>query len=212
MVLIQGTGLVAVLVAALHHLYSVSHSPVAVYVALWAVFHLCEYTFTARYLPRTATKWLFLLFGAVGAGNLLVVHLASIAEHWITEKHFLPVWRAHSAAGLAIAASGIVIRALAIKHCGNSFSHYIESEKPQKLVTNGIYAWCRHPSYLGFILFFMGMQTVLGNVVVYAVSMVILFRFFRCRIRLEEIVLVHNMYEKEYEKYQERVSALIPFF
>lgn len=209
MVALQATGLLAVLFGCLYRLYQTPNTPLAIYIALWAVFHLCEYYVTKTYLPRTATQWLFLLFGAVGMGNLFAVHCISLTEHALTQRF----WRYHGfpVLGLALAGAGIVVRALAIKHCGNSFSHYIEPDRPQELVTHGIYAWCRHPSYLGFILYTMGMQTILGNLVVYAMSMVILFRFFLSRIYMEEIVLVENLYPGQYEKYQERVPALVPF-
>lgn len=209
MVVVQATGLSAILLTSLYRLYETPNTPLAIYIALWAIFHLCEYYVTQKYLPRTATQWLFLLFGATGMGSLFAVHCVSLAEHALTQRF----WKYHGfpILGLSIASAGIIVRALAIMHCGNSFSHYIEPERPQKLVTKGIYAWCRHPSYLGFILFVMGMQTILGNVAVYVLSMFILFRFFLTRIRLEEIVLVENLYPGQYETYQENVPALVPF-
>lgn len=209
MVAFQAGLLVSVFIFALYRFLSEQGSVLAIYMALWSIFHLCEYYVTQKYLPRTATEWLFLLFGARGAGNLFMVHIGSILEYALTQKY----WRYHGyvLVGVPLALSGIVVRALAIQHCGNSFSHYIESERPQKLVTNGIYAWCRHPSYLGFILYVMGMQVLFGNIFIYVMSMVILFRFFSERIELEEIVLVNNLYGEAYEKYSEKVSALVPF-
>lgn len=209
MVLVQGLGLCTILISTIIHLWKDNDSRLAMYVAMWAVFHLSEFYVTKTYLPRTATKWLFILFGAVGAGNLFAVHLASIAEYGLTIRY----WKYHGypKLGLFVASLGIVIRGLAIKHCGNSFSHYIESEQPRTLVTRGVYAWVRHPSYLGFILYVMGMQLMVGNLVIYVMSMIILFRFFQVRIRLEEFVLINNFYGEAYEKYAERVSALLPF-
>lgn len=209
MVLVQGVGLCTVLGSALFHFWNNNDSRLALYVALWAFFHLSEYCVTRTYLPRTANKWLFLLFGAVGAGNLFAVHLASIAEYGLTQRY----WKYHGfpILGVILSFSGITIRGLAIKHCGDSFSHYIETEQPRTLVTRGVYAWVRHPSYLGFILYVMGMQILLGNLVIYVMSMAILFRFFLVRIRLEESVLINNLYGEAYKTYAEKVSALVPF-
>lgn len=209
MVLVQGTGLLTIFGSALLYLFNNNGSKLAIYVALWAIFHLTEYYVTRTYLPRTANKWLFLLFGAVGAGNLFAVHMASVVEYGLTQRY----WKYHGfpMLGILFALSGITVRALAIKHCGNSFSHYIETQQPRTLVTRGVYAWVRHPSYLGFILYVMGMQILFGNLVIYVMSMAILFRFFSVRIRLEESVLINNLYGEAYEKYAERVSALVPF-
>lgn len=209
MVFVQATGLVTILARAIYYKWTATESVVPLYIAVWAVFHLSEYYVTKSYLPRTATQWLFLLFGASGAGNLFALHLASIVEYILTTKY----WKFHGfpVYGAVLALIGIAIRGLAIKHCGDSFSHYIETEKPRMLVTKGVYSFCRHPSYLGFILYVMGMQLMVGNLVIYAMSMVILFRFFLVRIRLEEVVLVNNLYGEQYEKYAERVCALIPY-
>lgn len=208
MVVLQATGLVSVLFVCVFHLWTSPGSVLAIYAGLWAIFHLSEYCVLKLYLPRTANCWLFLLFGARGAGNLFAVHLASGIEYWLTKTY----WKYHGfpLLGISIALTGITVRGLAIKHCGNSFSHYIETEEPRTLVTEGVYGWVRHPSYLGFILYVMGMQLLFGNIVVYVISMVILFRFFLMRIRLEELVLINNLYGEEYEKYSDRVSALFP--
>lgn len=181
---------------------------VLAYVLIWALFHLCEYYFTATYLPRTVTPYSFLLYGATGSAHLMAVHLASLCEHVYTRR----IWSNHGhwAAGLALAVVGVIVRGAAIKTCGNSFSHYIESQGTPVLVTHGIYRICRHPSYLGFLVYVCGMQAILGNVVMLAVSLGVLGWFFVRRIRVEEWFLVHRTFPDTYPAYQQAVWALIP--
>ncbi|OBA23797.1 ICMT-domain-containing protein [Metschnikowia bicuspidata var. bicuspidata NRRL YB-4993] len=201
--------LVTVGLASLYSIVWGGNSRLAKYTLAWACFHLAEYGCTKRYLPRTVTPHLFLIWGARGAVPLAAVHLASICEYLLTRKygrhHGLP------ACGVLLAAAGIFVRGKAIHDCGNSFSHYIETETPQRLVTSGIYAWCRHPSYAGFLLYVVGMQTILGNVLVHALSLVVLVRFFGRRIQIEEHFLVARFYGARYEEYRARVCALVPY-
>lgn len=205
-VAVQTAILFASATAALLHF---SSSPTLLaYVVGWAVFHWCEYYFTATYLPRTVSPYSFLIYGATGSAHLMAVHAVSVCEHMYTR------WKwsnhGHWAIGAAVALAGVVIRSVAIKTCGNSFSHYIETSGGAELVTHGIYGYCRHPSYLGFLVYVGGMQMILGNVVMLAVSIGVLARFFVRRIRVEEWFLAHRIFPDTYPQYQLQVWALIP--
>ena len=43
---------------------------------------------------------------------------------------------------------------------GRSFNHYIQTTKAEshKLVTTGVYAWSRHPAYVGWFYWSLGTQ------------------------------------------------------
>ena len=45
-------------------------------------------------------------------------------------------------------------------HAGRNFNHLVQSTKSEthELVTSGIYAWSRHPSYVGWFLWSVGTQ------------------------------------------------------
>lgn len=139
------------------------------------------------------------------------VHCASLLEYVLTAKGrtYSYFWW-----GLLVAFFGILVRALAIRTCGNSFSHYIETgdrtdADDTTLVTTGIYAWCRHPSYSGFLLYVVGMQMVLGNIWMAVFCVAVLARFFIGRIRVEEWFLLRRY--PEYAEYKASVCALVPF-
>lgn len=183
------------------------------YILLWSFFHASEYLTTYYYLPRTVTPYSFLMYGARGSIHLAAVHVASILEHIIT----LRLWNGHGSMwGTPLAIGGIFIRMAAIATCGNSFSHYIETgarsgeNHPNQLITHGIYSWCRHPSYIGFLVYVVGMQVILGNFLLSLLSVIVLGRFFVQRMDVEEWILVNQMYGQEYVEYQKRVKRMIP--
>lgn len=182
--------------------------PLSAYLLIWAIFHSCEYLCTAMYLRRTLTPYSFLVYGATGSTHLMAVHLLSIMEHIVTSRR----WGNHGQVfmGIPVSLAGIAIRDLAIKSCGDSFSHYIETQGTHRLVTNGIYSFCRHPSYLGFLIYVLGMQMILGNKIMLVFSFSVLAWFFFKRIRLEEWFLVHRIFGEAYVRYQQEVPALIP--
>lgn len=207
LVITQCGFILTVAAAALYGLIYTGSVLIPTYLLLWSTFHSSEYFMTWKYLPRTVTPYSFLIYGARGSAHLAAVHFLSLLEH-VASRHF---WSSfYFVLGVLVALSGIGIRALAISTCGNSFSHYIETRTESQLVTTGIYSWCRHPSYLGFLMYVCGMQMVLRNVATFLISVAILFRFFTQRIRVEEWFLVHRLYGQAYVDYQSRVLRIFP--
>ena len=66
-----------------------------------------------------------------------------------------------------------------------NFHHHVQKKQRQghELVTHGIYAWLRHPSYFGFFWWAVGTQLVLGNVFCFFIYVFVLWRFFFRRIK-----------------------------
>lgn len=111
-----------------------------------------------------------------------------------------------------------------------NFSHLIVYTKAPEhsLVRTGIYGWSRHPSYVAFFYWALGTQIFVGNPVSLVVFSIVLFRFFRHRIKgameqnegdgraltsfstVEEWYLV-KFFGPEYVQYQREVPARIPF-
>lgn len=114
--------------------------------------------------------------------------------------------------GLTLVTFGILLRSIAMITAANNFSHVIKDDlsKGHKLVTEGIYAFCRHPSYLGFFAFAIGGQIILGNFISCAVFIYVLQKFFRQRIIYEEATLL-KAYPKEYSEYKTKIWSGIPF-
>jgi protein-S-isoprenylcysteine O-methyltransferase Ste14 len=85
----------------------------------------------------------------------------------------------------------------------------IQSERKQRVVSTGVYAFVRHPMYLGMILMFTGAPLLLasrfGLVMAAAITLLLAFRITR-----EERLLAEEL--DEYEEYRRKVRhRLLPF-
>ena len=125
-----------------------------------ALFHLSEYITTALSNPQNLSFDSFLV-------NHSIQYWAAMLASWLEYaaiNYFFPGLKAGlglvTYTGLVICLVGELIRKLAMLHAGRNFNHLVQSHKSRehKLVTTGIYAWSRHPSYLGWFLWSVGTQ------------------------------------------------------
>lgn len=112
--------------------------------------------------------------------------LISWVEFWI-EFFFAPGWKLHTSvliAGVVIVLVGQALRVAAMWTAAANFSHRIEYQKRQEhvLVTHGVYRFVRHPSYMGWFLWTIGSQVLLGNPLCALGYSVVSWGFFRDRI------------------------------
>ncbi|GAB1289298.1 Protein-S-isoprenylcysteine O-methyltransferase [Apodemus speciosus] len=117
-----------------------------------------------------------------------------------------------SATGLLMVVFGECLRKAAMFTAGSNFNHVVQSEKSDThtLVTSGVYAWCRHPSYVGWFYWSIGTQVMLCNPICGVVYALTVWRFFRDRTEEEEISLIH-FFGDEYLDYKKRVPTGLPF-
>ncbi|KAK6501575.1 hypothetical protein TWF481_009410 [Arthrobotrys musiformis] len=177
-----------------------------------SVFHFLEFWITARYNTRRANLGSF-LFTNGRAYN--AAHTFAIAEY-LLETHFfatsLHPSRPVFIFGLLLIFSGQLLRSLAMAHAATSFNHHVAyvKEVDHRLVTSGVYRYFRHPSYLGFWMWGLGTQVMMGNPVSFVGYAVVLWRFFRGRIYYEERYLV-KFFGQRYIDYRNRTWVWIPF-
>jgi protein-S-isoprenylcysteine O-methyltransferase Ste14 len=130
------------------------------YSYVMCVFHVSEYIVTAYHNPGTVSTDAFLLNQSAQYG---LAAFAACSEFlleyylWPTSKssyHFV------SLIGLVCCLLGDSFRKYAMYHAGTNFNHLIETHKrdDHRLVTDGVYGWCRHPSYAGWFLWAVGTQ------------------------------------------------------
>ncbi|KAG5921912.1 hypothetical protein E4U42_005671, partial [Claviceps africana] len=114
--------------------------------------------------------------------------------------------------GLVMVLAGQLVRSAAMLHAGTSFNHTVQTRRAAShtLVTTGVYALVRHPSYFGFFYWGLGTQLVLGNTLCFLAYAFVLWRFFRSRVRVEEERLV-DFFGDEYRRYRASVGTMIPF-
>lgn len=85
----------------------------------------------------------------------------------------------------------------------------IQSERKQRVVSTGVYAFVRHPMYLGIVLMFAGapllLESQFGLLIAAAITLLLAFRITR-----EERLLAKGL--DEYGEYRRKVRyRLLPF-
>ena len=144
----------------------------------------------------------------LGAFSVLAILLAYFSAY--TDRH--DFWTIDGDAvrwtGFALFTVGGVLRLWPVFVLGRRFSGLVAIQKEHRLVTTGIYATIRHPSYLGLLM------TVAGWVLVFrsGIGLIIAALFVPIilgRIRAEERLLA-SQFGAEYEAYRARTSRLIP--
>ena len=167
--------------------------PLPFFLAALSLFHLLEYAVTATYNPSQASTTAFLLnngkayniahcLAFLECGARLTLKVPSLAGLMgASLKTVL------TALGLVLMVLGQGVRTAGMATAGSNFNHIVQSRKQRGhiLVTGGVYALLRHPSYFGFFWWGLGTQIVLGNAVCLAGYAVVLWRFFRRRIESE---------------------------
>jgi protein-S-isoprenylcysteine O-methyltransferase Ste14 len=92
---------------------------------------------------------------------------------------------------------------------GRSYSASLITREDHRLITHGMYAYVRHPIYLGVCFVITGIamftSSLLGLIVLWSTIPFIL-----RRIRTEESMLIDEFGE-EYEEYRGRTRKLVPF-
>jgi protein-S-isoprenylcysteine O-methyltransferase len=170
------------------------------FLASLSLFHFLEYYITAEYNTPYATISAFLLSQNGSAYN--IAHSTAMLECLLTrllapssyfnltsyifggptfaERYVVPL-------GLVMMIIGQFTRSFAMVTAATNFNHTVQVRRREghELVTNGIYAWLRHPSYFGFFWWGLGTQVVLGNRLCLAAYTLVLWRFFNSRIRSE---------------------------
>ena len=91
----------------------------------------------------------------------------------------------------------------------NNFNHNIETKKRKEhfLVKNGIYFYERHPSYIGFFFFAVGLQIYIFNFFTMILFSFILWNFFKVRIYYEEIYL-EDFFGEEFLDFRDNVNSV----
>jgi protein-S-isoprenylcysteine O-methyltransferase len=171
------------------------------FVATLALFHYLEFDMTARYNIADASVSSFLL--SSNGVAYLAAHMSALAEvlvrYWVYSD-YAPVWlrlpwklptlipslppSMSVGLGSGLILMGQLVRSTAMEHARANFNHVIQWTKKadHTLVTDGVYAFSRHPSYFGFFWWGLGTQVLLGNRVCFVMYAVVLWKFFHHRI------------------------------
>ncbi|MGB8519949.1 MAG: isoprenylcysteine carboxylmethyltransferase family protein [Candidatus Tumulicola sp.] len=110
-------------------------------------------------------------------------------------------------AGVGLCAAGLGLMAATLVAFGSSFRIGIDMERPDSLVTTGLFAYSRNPMYVAFTMVLSGQFLVLPTwlFLLYLFAFVALFH----RQVLREEVYLASHYGNEYQAYRKRVRRYI---
>lgn len=124
---------------------------------------------------------------------------------WLLGPFWVSAWTGWL--GLALEAAALIGFAVALKSFGDSFRMGIDEQKPDALVTSGMFAISRNPIYVCFLMFFLG-QLLVNPCLALAV-MVLLIALAIHRQILREEAFLRQHYGAEYQAYCARVRRYL---
>jgi len=109
--------------------------------------------------------------------------------------------------GVLLCLAGLTLLFLSLVSFGKSFRVGIDPDRPDRLVTTGVFAFSRNPIYVAFALVLLGQFLVFSNwiLVVYLVAAIALFH----RQVLREEEFLKKQYGREYLEYCDRVKRYL---
>jgi len=192
---------------------------VPLFLVLVTIFHSVEFVFTVAFHPDDVSFRAFLLT-PVPAGGYSIAMIAAVAEFWLETSlngAGLPALLPRVAqlttlwTSFALSLSGWALRTAALFTAQANFTHLVawRRQASHSLVTCGVYSWCRHPGYVGWFVWSVSTQLVLGNLVCLVAYAAVAWKFFASRIPTEERLLV-QFFGHEYVEYAHRVPCGLP--
>ena len=142
----------------------------------------------------------------------LVITSSITACEWIGQTHQPDMFDGApwlKSAALIVIVAGLAVRWSAVFFLGKAFSANVAIREAQALNTSGLYAFVRHPSYLGMLLVFLaiGIHSRYWLSLGFAVIPTTLALLYR--INVEEKAL-NEAFGDEYAAYSKRTKRLIP--
>lgn len=150
-------------------------------------------------------SWRIIDYGSKAA-RLTALLAAFVTPPWVSGTRRIWLY----GAGLLVMAGGALIRRRCFKALGDSFTFEVKVTDRQKIVNDGIYAYIRHPSYSGGLLYNLGMGLALTNGLSTAVLGLGMALFYVYRVSVEEAALL-RVRGDEYRDYMGRTKRFIPF-
>lgn len=174
-------------------------------------FHFTEFITTALINPKSLKIDSFLLNHSQEYGIAAAI---SWIEYLI-ESSLFPSMKTITIVrniGLFICLAGEIVRKAAMFTAGSNFNHIIQTrrEENHRLIQNGVYSLCRHPSYVGWYYWAIGTQLILINPICLMGYAFVSWSFFKARIEEEEVTLV-EFFGQEYLRYRDKVPCGLPF-
>jgi protein-S-isoprenylcysteine O-methyltransferase Ste14 len=127
------------------------------------------------------------------------LYLLALAVAWFTPKHFGFGQRELVYVGLAVGLSGVVLWIVAMIQLGKSLAVLPGGDR---LVTQGVYRYLRHPVYLGIDMTLFGLFLAVGSTMGMVYFFVVVLPLNMIRSRFEEKALLRK-FGDPYETYRQ---------
>jgi protein-S-isoprenylcysteine O-methyltransferase Ste14 len=149
---------------------------------------------TDFFIPPVALLYVYTIFAAAFGWPLLggVRFFQSAAVAWI---------------GVGLCCAGLLIMLASLISFGRSFRVGIDVDRPDELVTTGVFAWSRNPIYVALFLVLTGQFLVFPNWVPLVYLFAGTWLFHRQVLREEEFM--RQQYGEEYAAYCRRVRRYV---
>ena len=118
-------------------------------------------------------------------------------------------WNTFFAIGSILIIIGLIIRVTSIVTLKQQFTYTVTKIENHELIEKGLYKSIRHPGYLGQLIIFTGISTLLSNWLSIVLMIIPVLLGYIYRIRVEEKFMIEQMGEK-YLDYKNRTKRLIP--
>lgn len=121
---------------------------------------------------------------------------------------FLPIWSVVSVPwnylGFAFIIIGLIISFAGARKFKIVETNILTFDKPDKLVTSGLFAWSRNPMYLGFVFCALGVAISLGALSSLIIAFLFCITLDRWYVQFEEAKM-EDTFGKDYLAYKKRV-------
>lgn len=160
-----------------------------------------------RYSGRDTREIALLAGSLTGLGILPCIYLATHFPRF-ADYPFVPV---QGYLGIAVDLGVLWLFHRTHRDLGRNWSVSLDLRERHTLVTNGVYAWVRHPMYAGFWLMAVAQLLMLPNWVAGPAGLVGFGALFFGRVGREEAMMIAG-FGDEYRSYMRRTARVIPWF
>ncbi len=157
---------------------------------------------------RERGSWLGVALQGVSFGLVWGVHRSAFTPIIEGDK-WQPVAVAAGGLAVVVAAGSVWLITAAINTLGKEWSLTARLVEGHKLATSGPYAYVRHPIYSGMLGMLIATGLAISRWQALLVALVVFFIGTAIRVRSEE-KLLREAFGEQFEKYTQRVSAIIP--
>lgn len=150
-----------------------------------------------------------ILLGLLTVAGIVLPLIYSLT-HWLDFANYsLPTWMGWM--GVVFLAGTLFVFARAHADLKSNWSPSLQIFQGHSLITNGIYAYMRHPMYASGWLMAIAQLLLLQNWLAGPVNLLVFIPFYFFRIRAEEKMMVET-FGGAYQAYQKKTGSIFPKF